>query len=284
VAQSASGIDRQQAALGRWARANLPESARLGVNDTGAIAYFGDRRTFDVVGLTTRDEGKYWVAGAGSRLEHYERLYAREPSRLPTHFVVYPEWMACDAVLGAPLHEATVTDATILGGQTMRVYEALYTRLGSGEKPWTPMGDAIDAVDVADLESEAEHRYELHGAVDGDQIATMAEGPAGQIVVDGGRTRRNYERFVARLKRGVKTEGIMRVEATAASARAHVMAGDREVAVIDVLPFGWTEAAFVIPADVAADETAIEVRVDGGLLTVFHYWFALAPANVSSPE
>ncbi|HEX4445817.1 MAG TPA: hypothetical protein VH044_03750, partial [Polyangiaceae bacterium] len=53
VAQSASGIDRQQVALGRWARANLEPSARIGVNDTGAIAYFGERTTFDVVGLTS---------------------------------------------------------------------------------------------------------------------------------------------------------------------------------------------------------------------------------------
>ena len=28
------------------------------------------------------------------------------------------------AVLGDPLHEATVTDSTILGGQTMVAYEA----------------------------------------------------------------------------------------------------------------------------------------------------------------
>src|SRR5207237_2373235 len=94
VAQSASGIDRQQVALGRWAKDALPASARIGVNDTGAIAYFGERATFDVVGLTSRDEGRYWVAGAGSRLEHYERLRAADPAALPTHFIVYPEWFA----------------------------------------------------------------------------------------------------------------------------------------------------------------------------------------------
>jgi hypothetical protein len=120
VGQSASGIDRQQAALGRWAKENLPPDARIGVNDTGAIAYFGDRHTFDVVGLTTDGEGRYWVAGVGSRFEHYERLHASAPAKLPTHFIVYPEWMGLDAVLGAPLHEEVVTDATILGGQTMR--------------------------------------------------------------------------------------------------------------------------------------------------------------------
>ena len=65
--------------------------------------------------------------------------------------------MACDAVLGATLYEATVTDSTILGGQTMRAYEADWSLLGSGEVPWTPAvaRSIVDAVDVADLESEA---------------------------------------------------------------------------------------------------------------------------------
>ena len=169
AAQSASGIDRQQVALGRWADANLPRDARIGVNDTGAIAYFGNRKTFDVVGLTTPSEGRYWVAGAGSRLEHYERLRVSSPASLPTHFIVYPEWMSCDAVLGKPLHEAVVTDSTILGGQAMRAYEARYEHLGSGELPWTEHAALSDTLDVADLESEAEHRYELLGARDGEQ-------------------------------------------------------------------------------------------------------------------
>ena len=125
VANSASGIDRQQVALGRWAGENLPPDARIGVNDTGAIAYFSGRKTFDVVGLTTPGEGRYWVAGAGSRFEHYERVHARAPESLPTHFIVYPEWMACDAVLGAPLHEAVVTDASILGGRDARLRRRL---------------------------------------------------------------------------------------------------------------------------------------------------------------
>ncbi len=171
VAQSASGIDRQQVALGRWAKESLPADARIGLNDTGAIAYFGERRTFDVVGLTTRSEGRYWVAGTGSRLEHYERLQRTSPSELPTHFIVYPEWFGIDALLGAELEEATVTDSTILGGQTMRAHVADYTLLGSGEAPWTSRrpderADLGCAVDVADLESEAEHGYELLGARD----------------------------------------------------------------------------------------------------------------------
>jgi hypothetical protein len=227
VAQSASGIDRQQVALGRWAKDAMPAAARIGVNDTGAIAYFGDRKTFDIVGLTTDGEARYWVAGVGSRLEHYERLKATAPEKLPTHFIVYPGWMGTDAVLGATLHEATVTDATILGGQTMRAYEADWSRLGSGEAPWTPHAGAIvDALDVADLESEAAHGYELLGAREGEEVAQAWPTPDGETILDGGRTKRHVERFAAHLPPGKPVKLIVRL-ALPMGGRFDVRANDR---------------------------------------------------------
>jgi hypothetical protein len=276
VAQSASGIDRQQVALGRWARENLPVSARIGVNDTGAIAYFGDRKTFDVVGLTTQAEARYWIAGAGSRLEHYERLQRRSPEQLPTHFIVYPEWMAMDAVLGEPLEEATVTDATILGGQTMRAYVADWSALGSGEQPWTQhAGDPIDALDVADLESEGPHDYELLGAREGEEVAYEGRSPDGDVVVDGGRTRRSVDRFIAHLRRGVATRAIVRLMAEPGSS-VQVLANGRAIASFDVGDDQeWVERSFEVAAHAATERTQIELRVSPGTMTTFHYWFVL---------
>ncbi|MBV9946909.1 MAG: hypothetical protein JOZ69_08685 [Myxococcales bacterium] len=274
VSQSASGIDRQQVALGRWARENLPEGARIGVNDTGAIAYFGDRRTFDVVGLTTPEEARYWVAGPASRLEHYERLAATAPQRLPTHFIVYPEWMALDAVLGAPLHEATVTDATILGGRTMRAYEADWSALGSGERPWTRLeGALVDVLDVADLESEAAHAYELLGARDGEQVAREGHGPHGEAVLDGGRSQRSRERFVAHLRAGAPARLLVRMEG-APGTRLTILAGGEAVGQVDDFdPSDWVERRCELPARVASARTEIEVRAAGPPVTVYHYWF-----------
>jgi len=270
VAQSASGIHRQQVALGKWADANLPRDARIGVNDTGAIAYFGNRKTFDVVGLTTPSEGKYWIAGAGARLEHYERMHATMPTALPTHFIVYPEWMACDAVLGRALHEEVVTDATILGGQIMRAYEARWDLLGTGERPWTALRAVHDAVDVADLESEAAHDYELLGARDADCTAEEGNAPDGAIVVDGGRGRRVRDRFR------------VDVPASASAIVARVRA-DRDV-VLDLRADGtlvgsepvvagaWSEVRFRLPAERAGARVAFEVNARGSAFTSFHYW------------
>ena len=274
AAQSASGIDRQQVALGRWADATLPRDARIGVNDTGAIAYFGNRRTFDVVGLTTPSEGKYWVAGTGSRLEHYERMHASAPASLPTHFIVYPEWMSCDVVLGKPLHEAVVTDSTILGGQVMRAYEARYDHLGSGELPWSEHGTIVDTLDVADLESEAEHHYELLGAHDGEQVAEEGNAPDGRVVVDGGRTQRVRERFVAKLPRGAKLVAVARVHTAGEVSNLELRVGERVVGTAPLESGPWAEIAFTIPADVVtSDATTIEVRATTAAFTSFHWWF-----------
>ena len=273
VAQSASGIDRQQAALGRWADGNLPRTARIGVNDTGAVAYFGNRLTFDIVGLTTPSEGRYWVAGAGSRFEHYERLGRSSPGSLPTHFIVYPEWMGCDAVLGNTLHEAVVTDSSILGGQVMRVYDARWDNLGTGELPWTKTGRVLDTVDVADLQSEAEHAYALLDARDGEQSAEEGNAPDGAIVVDGGRTHRVRDRFVVKLPVGRAAHGLGRVKG-AAGLTLHVLVDHREMLSQRLEPGPWTEIAFDIPAELASESTGIEVIADGATFTSFHWWVA----------
>ncbi len=285
VGQSASGIDRQQVALGRWAKGALPADATVGVNDTGAIAYFGDRITFDIVGLTTRNEARYWVAGVASRFEHYERLHAEDPRALPTHFIVYPQWMALDVVLGRELHEATVTDSTILGGTTMRAYEADWSLLGTGERPFSDAQAPVDAIDVADLESEAAHDYALEDAREGDETVLEGESPTGEPVVDGGRTRRTVERFVAHLPAGHAARGIVRLVAPAGAALLVRVGGER-LAIVQVddakasepAEPAWVERSFELPARLASARTVVEIQVLGGPATLFHYWFV--PAHV----
>lgn len=273
VAQSASGIDRQQSALGRWAKDNLPADARIGVNDTGAIAYFSDRRTFDIVGLTTPSEAPYWVAGAASRYEHYERLLRTQSNVLPTHFIVYPEWMATDTVFGPALHEAVVTDSSILGGQVMRVYKANYALLGSGEAPWTPVGKIVDALDVADLDSEKEHAYELLGARDGEEAIMESSAPDGHPVVDGGRTNRNHERFRAKLTPGTAVLGLARVRGDA-TVKGEIRIAGKKAADFRFADTEWIEAPFEVPAEAATASTEVELVTTEGTVTSYHYFFA----------
>lgn len=276
VAWSASGIDRQQVALGHWAREGVPPGARIGVNDTGAIAYFGDHKTFDVVGLTTDGEARYWVAGQGSRFEHYEHLAGT--GRLPTHFIVYPQWMAMPMVLGEELHSASVTDygRSILGGDTMVAYVADWSALGSGERPWSaPDAEVVDALDVADLESEAAHEYPLFGAHEGQNVVHEGSSPDGARVVDGGRARRWRESFVMHLPEGTASRLVLRFEAPSGTT-LKVLAGGVPLGDLDCEDeTDWCERAVDVPARLAGPRTRIDVLVSGdgdAGATVFHYW------------
>jgi hypothetical protein len=274
VAQSASAIHRQQVLLGRWASEHLPATARIGVNDTGAIAYFSGRRVFDVVGLTTPGEAPYWVAGAGSRYEHYERMHTARPEALPTHFIVYPHWMACEPVLGRELTRATVTDQSILGGTTMIAYEARYDLLHSGDRPdLPPPGRLIDELDVSDLESEAEHGYDgpAGGGSDADNLVHRHETEAGEQV-DAGRDRRVFDRFRMVVPGGKPLTLVARWMSTS-GAQVSVQAGGSLVEAAFIPATSWTERAIDIPAHRGASPLEIEiVSRDGRVFGSMHYW------------
>jgi hypothetical protein len=266
LAVSARAIFDQQVSLGLWARRHLPETAYVGVNDAGAISYFSERRTFDVVGLTTAEEARYWTAGAGSRFEHYERL-AR--SRLPGHFIVYPEWFALDALLGRELTQRYVPDATILGGQRMVAYEADYRLLGSGEGPigTSASRQVVDRLDVADLESESSHGYRLDDARKDDDLVFYAGDR-----LDGGRRERRADEFFLKLVPGgrlilrVAADRPARLEVTLGAVRQSVEA-----------PFEFDdELALDVPASVSPGSVPIRVESRRARFTSLHY-FSLAP-------
>jgi hypothetical protein len=258
---SANAIRLQQASLGRWAATALPQDALIGVNDTGAIAYFSQRRTFDVCGLTTAGEARYWVAGAGSRFEHYERLGA---SRLPTHFIVYPNWFAIPALLGDYQTERSVPGATILGGETMVAHVATYRALGSGARPEDESCGVLDEVDVADLESEAAHAYDVLGGTSATNLVVEARGAA-----DGGRSERTLERFelavvpggrfVTRVDAGEATELELRVGAQKLERRA-------------ARNGGWQEVAWTLPPNLSKGRVPMELRANGKSFTALHHW------------
>ncbi|HMJ54884.1 MAG TPA: hypothetical protein VK540_22565 [Polyangiaceae bacterium] len=272
LASSASAIDRQQVALGRWARTALEPGVLIGVNDTGAISYLSERSTFDIVGLTTPGEARYWVAGAGSRFEHYEQLARASPARLPTHFIVYPHWLGCDAILGEELYRATVLDQTILGGVSMLAYTARYDALGSGESPRSADGAAlVDALDVSDLESEAEHRYELGPTRETENLALSYE-DGGQEVADGTRVGRSYDRFVLRGRAGSAYRLVARLVAPRAG-DLEARIGGELVATIRATPPGWSEAAIDIPANLAGEAMLVSiVDATGAGFGSAHYW------------
>jgi hypothetical protein len=259
LAQSAGAISAQQVSLGRWAAEALPQNALLGVNDAGAITFYSGRRTFDIVGLTTRGEARYWVAGAGSRFEHYERL---PRAALPTHFIVYPEWFGIPSLLGACLTERRVQGATILGGPSMVACQADYSSLGSGARPVTPLWfQLLDELDVADLESEAAHGYVLGPASAQDNVVEMQDG-----LVDGGRRRRLHEAFRLKVERGGSL--VLRVSA-ADPAGGRVLVSGQHVANIELGHGDFREIIVGVGKRSGLEDVIIEWSQP---VTVLHYW------------
>lgn len=265
VAVSSDAIRRQQVALGEWARDALPAGARIGVNDTGAIAYYSGRPVFDICGLTTAHEARYWAAGAGSRFEHYERL---ERDRLPTHFIVYPAWMALPPLLGERLTERTVTGATILGGVTMVAAVADYSALRSGARPLRAgfEGAPLDELDVADLESEAAHDYELFWASQAENF--LAGDGLGHY--DGARSRRTLDRFALTLAPSGRL--LARLGASDGTSLS-VRVDGREVGTLEARSAEWQELALTLPPDLPAGRHRLEVEPRAGAtVATLHYW------------
>lgn len=266
LAVSAAAITAQQVSLGKWAATALPRDAKLGVNDAGAVAFYSERRTFDVVGLTTQGEARHWVAGAGSRFEHYERLARAE---LPTHFIVYPEWFALPQLLGECLTERRVDGATILGGPLMVACRADYAGLGSGAKPVLDLGARrlIDELDVADLESEAAHGYRLGPSSAQLNVVVSLGG-----VVDGGRSERTREDF----HMAFEEAGLLVVRLSADSApELEISVAGKPAA--STSPAGETqELSFAVPPGTPRGPQPVSLR-SRDPVTVLHYWSYGAP-------
>ena len=85
-----------QIPLAIWIDQNLPDDAVVAILDAGALRFFGNRPTVDVIGLTTPGFAPLWREGMGAVFERLETL----PQR-PTHFAVFPN------VSGVPYFEGT---------------------------------------------------------------------------------------------------------------------------------------------------------------------------------
>lgn len=267
VAVSAGAVHAQQVSLARWATSTLPNDALVGVNDAGAIAYLSGKKTFDIVGLTTRNEARHWLAGAGSRFEHYERMALRS-ERLPTHFIVYPEWWEIAPLLGPPLAERTVEGASVLGAPEMIAAAAKWDLLGSAEKPESG-GNVVDALDVADVESESEHAYDLSGSKRADDALVLAGNR-----LDGGRIERTRDRFEMQMVPGGRL--ILRLGTTAPLAHVSVRIDGKEGRFLE-LSDTWQEHTLPLPADLATRRHVVEIEAAPGQRFVsLHHW-VLAP-------
>jgi len=255
----------------------------LGINDAGALSYFGTYTTVDLWGLTSADfRDPARLASAGI----WEELERLPPGRRPDVLAVYPGWF--DPAFLQPhklIGVQRLFRSSIAGGNPMNVYRTDWSLCGSGDLPRDPGvldrvrgARLVATVDVADLKSEAESGYRywiLDGAYE-NALRLLPEAD-GNPVMDGGRVLSGGERFTVRgLTPG---RDVILVTRTHAPFRLHVetnrgFEGIWEQA--EGSPGSWHEASFLVPgARVAAPELRIRLASADphhSAYGSFHYW------------
>jgi MFS family permease len=247
-ARNCENILHQQVRVGRWIDANLPRNAVVGLNDAGAIAYYGRRSTVDLVGLTSAGFARVYRSGSGCLFEHMRRL---PPDRLPTHAAIYPEWFSYwpeSGILGPELFRAHLDFNTICGGTDMVVYPATWSGVRPDERP-VAAGAGLgtlrltDSLDLAWLEDERRHEWKADPeAKDVLRRYSFAELPS-RAVTDGGRIVRRAERFRADVQPGRDLTIVMRTDAWYPT-RLRVQVDGKEAG---IWSFALSETAWVEP-------------------------------------
>jgi hypothetical protein len=277
-------INEQQVTVGYWIRENLPSGARVGVNDAGAMRYYGDHPTVDLIGLTTNGLALPTRNGLGSL---YESLEEMPEEKRPDYFAIYPTWFPGfegSGVLDREIARFSLSSrpdtAGIVGGSDVVVYQADWSLARRGET-FRGEGTVRDTLDVADLTSEREHDYEMRMPLIGLEPAnllTRKRSPDGEVILDGGRGLPGAEEFtITGLSPNRQVEVVMRTESAPFALR--VQADGEYLGDWTFQPSGngWQQATYTIPAR-SVRSGSLRVRLspseDAPLEThtAYHYW------------
>ncbi|MGE5176807.1 MAG: hypothetical protein ACM3JJ_10580 [Hyphomicrobiales bacterium] len=276
-------ILHQQVAIGRWIERNLPRDAVVGLNDAGAIAYYGRRTTVDLVGLTSAGYARVYRSGLGCLFEHVRR----EPAgRRPTYFVVYPGWFPYwpeSGLFGPEAFHAHLAWNTICGGPDMVVYPASWIDVAATDRPALDTTDLdrltlVDSLDLAWLKDERAHEWKaVPEAKDVLRQYAYADRPT-RPLTDGGRIVYGVERFRAIVRPGKDLQLVVRTDAWYPNwIRIRVDGKEAGVFAVARSESAWVEPRFPIPGALltrARPEFEIERedRSANGNFAPFHLW------------
>jgi hypothetical protein len=278
-------INEQQVTVGYWIRENLPSGARVGVNDAGAMRYYGDHPTVDLIGLTTNGLALPTRNGLGSL---YESLEEMPEEMRPDYFAIYPTWFPGfedSGVLNREIARFSLSSrpdtAGIVGGSDVVVYQADWSLARRGET-FQGEGTVRDTLDVADLTSEREHDYEMRMPLIGLEPAnllTRKRSPDGEVVLDGGRGLPGAEEFtITGLSPSRPVEVVMRTESAPFALQIQADGEDLGEWTFQPSGRGWQQATYTIPAR-SVRSGSLRVRLSPSedapleIHTAYHYWF-----------
>ena len=111
-------INAMQVDIGRWIDRELPRTARLAVNDIGAIAYLSRREIIDLMGLVTPAIIPYRRDGEAGVIRYVVET-------CPDHLVIFPQWfpmLAARNDLLEPRYRVRLPHNEVAGADEMVVY------------------------------------------------------------------------------------------------------------------------------------------------------------------
>jgi hypothetical protein len=111
-------INAMQVHLGHWVGAHLPPTARIAVNDIGAIAYFSRHSLIDLMGLVTPDIIPYRRDGERGIIRYLAE-------HCPDYLIVFPTWfpqLTARRESLQPIYRVRLERNEVAGGSEMVVY------------------------------------------------------------------------------------------------------------------------------------------------------------------
>jgi hypothetical protein len=293
-AQGAMDTNTQVVAIGKYLARKLPDASVM-FHDAGAIAYYGDGRVYDMLGLVTNHQAGIANNGPGARFEFLESLPIE---RRPTHFAYYPAWMGTPEFFGQVLMHTSlrpgIEQRRLVGEGDMQILVANWDHVGTGERPLNDHSgwSLVDRVDIADLASERAHHWvgRMGRRRFGDPTARWSitdRTTTPGLVTDGGRTiRAGGETFTVRVNPAKPTRVVLRTggqkkygwhEEIGKPVSIKLFADGKQLGELTIAPpaGNFSELTFNLPAH--ALRATSELRTEAnGMYRVFH-WFVLQP-------
>jgi 4-amino-4-deoxy-L-arabinose transferase-like glycosyltransferase len=290
-AQNAADLNEQVVKIGHYIRAKLP-NASIMFHDAGAIAYYGDTRVNDLLGLVTNRQATIAPNGPGARFEFLENLPV---DQRPTHFAYYPVWMGQREFFGETVVQTqlarTIHKQRLIGGTDMQLIVANFDHVHTAERPLeVPAGwHLVDRLDSADMDSEAAHGWS------GNLGRRTFDTPSARwsfvhkqtepmLLIDGGRTIIDREQFTLAVDPAKPVRLVLRTggapgyeltEPLEKPATVRIFIGDREVGSTTVpLPRG---RIVELPFELAAPGGPLTIRTASDAPYRVMHWFALQP-------
>ncbi len=197
-------IKSQSISAGLWIKENIKDDAKIAINDAGAIAFYSEKRVFDLVGLVTNGQARIFQNGKAGVFEEIERVK-------PDYFMVHVGWFNYEpyTIFKKPrLKEFNIKREPpyfVVGSPEVCV-AADFSLFNSGDTMKTKGAfegnySIKDSIDVCDMRSEEKHNYKIWTKFVSEypgnllEEGSTAQAAPGETVLDAGRITSGGEEF-----------------------------------------------------------------------------------------